>query len=57
MPFQKGDEGHSKASIAKTLNVSRRLVNERISKYLSNSFNGLALKVAPPYLMTDKKIH
>ena len=41
---QKFYEGHSRTSIAKILNVSRRLVNEWITKYLSGGFDALALK-------------
>lgn len=60
MSIKKFHEGHSKASIARTLNVSRRLVNEWIVKYLSNGFDGLALKVAtgrPPLLNDRQKTH
>ena len=57
MSIQKFHEGHSRTSIAKTLNVSRRLVNEWITKYLSNGFDGLALKVATgrPPLLNDRQ--
>lgn len=43
---QKFHEGHSTASIARILNVSCRLVNEWITRYLSAGFEGLALKLA-----------
>jgi len=43
---QKFHEGHSRASIARILNVSRSLVNEWITKFLSTGFEGLALKIA-----------
>jgi transposase len=46
MSVEKFNEGHSCAFIARTLNVSRRLVNEWISAYLSHGFDGLALKLA-----------
>lgn len=54
MSVQKFHEGHSRASIARTLNVSRRLVNEWITAYLAHGFDGLALKVATgrPSLLT-----
>ena len=58
MSVQKFHEGHSRASIAKMLNVSHRLVNEWIAKYLSNGFDGLALKLAtgrPPLLNKKQK--
>ena len=51
-------QGNSRASIARTLNVSRRLVNEWIKKYLSTGFEGVALKVAtgrPPLLNDEQK--
>lgn len=46
LSVQKFHEGHSRTAIAKILNVSRRLVNEWISKYLSGDFDALALKKA-----------
>ena len=46
LAVQKFHEGYSRAAIAKILNVSRRLVNEWISKYLSGGFAALALKKA-----------
>ncbi|MCP5078611.1 MAG: helix-turn-helix domain-containing protein [Psychromonas sp.] len=46
LAVQKFHEGRSRTSIAKTLNVSRRLVNEWITKYLSGGFDALALKLA-----------
>jgi transposase len=52
------NEGHSRAFIARTLHVSRRLVNEWISTYLSHGFDGLALKLAtgrPPLLNKTQK--
>ena len=52
-------EGHSRTSIAKILNVSRRLVNEWITKYLSGGFDALALKIAtgqPSRLSPQQKI-
>ncbi len=55
---QKFNEGDSRAFIARTLNVSRRLVNEWISTYLSHGFDGLALKKAtgrPPLLNNAEK--
>jgi len=58
MAVQKFNEGDSRASIARTLNVSRRLVNEWISAYLSHGFDGLALKLAtgrPPLLNDEEK--
>ena len=57
MSVQKFYEGHSRVSIARTLNVSRRLVNEWITAYLSNGFDGLALKLATgrPSLLTDQQ--
>lgn len=58
MSVQKFNEGHSRALIARTLNVSRRLVNEWISTYLSHGFDGLALKLAtgrPPLLNKTEK--
>lgn len=58
MSAQKFHEGHSRTSIAKMFNVSRRLVNEWIAMYLSNGFDGLALKLAtgrPPRLTPKQK--
>lgn len=58
LAVQKFHEGHSRASIAKTLNVSRRLVNEWIAKYLSGGFDALALKLAtgqPSRLSEEQK--
>jgi transposase len=46
LAVQKFHEGHSRTSIAKILNVSRRLVNEWITKFLSGGFDALALKLA-----------
>ncbi|PKG37957.1 hypothetical protein CXF74_16305 [Psychromonas sp. Urea-02u-13] len=46
LAVQKFHEGQSRTSIAKILNVSRRLVNEWITKYLSGGFDALALKLA-----------
>lgn len=46
MAVKKFNEGDSRALIARTLNVSRRLVNEWITTYLSHGFDGLALKKA-----------
>ncbi len=59
LAVQKIHAGHSKTSIAKILNVSRRLVNEWITKYLSGGFNALALKLAtgqPSRLSNEQKI-
>ena len=58
MAVEKFNEGDSRALIARTLNVSRRLVNEWISMYLSHGFDGLALKLAtgrPPLLNNTEK--
>ncbi len=57
MSIQKFNEGQSRASIAKNLTVSRRLVNEWIAKYLSNGFDGLELKLATgrPPLLNDRQ--
>jgi transposase len=55
---QKFNEGDSRALIARTLNVSRRLVNEWISTYLSHGLDRLALKKAtgrPPLLSKAEK--
>ncbi len=49
LAVQKFHEGHSRTAIAKIINVSRRLVNEWISKYLSGGFDALALKKATGY--------
>ena len=59
LAVQKFHEGHSRTSIAKTLSVSRRLVNEWITKYLSGGFDALALKLAtgqPSRLSNAQKI-
>ena len=59
LSVQKFHQGHSRASIARILNVSRRLVNEWITKYLSEGFEGLALKLAtgrPPRLSHEQKM-
>ena len=59
LAVQKFHEGHSRTAIAKILNVSRRLVNEWITKYLSGGFDALALKLAtgqPSRLTSDQKI-
>ena len=59
LAVQKFHDGHSRTSIAKILNVSRRLVNEWITKYLSGGFDALALKLAtgqPSRLSDDQKI-
>ena len=58
LAVEKFNEGDSRALIARTLNVSRRLVNEWISAYLSHGFDGLALKLAtgrPPLLNNEEK--
>ncbi|GLS91801.1 hypothetical protein GCM10007916_28710 [Psychromonas marina] len=58
LAVQKFHEGHSRTAIAKILNVSRHLVNEWVTKYLSGSFDALALKLAtgqPSRLTTSKK--
>jgi len=46
LTVQKFYESHSRASTSKILNVSGRLVNDWIKKYLSGGFNALALKRA-----------
>jgi transposase len=59
MAVEKFNEGDSRALIARTLNVSRRLVNEWISTYLSHGFDGLTLKLAtgrPSLLNTEEKL-
>jgi transposase len=59
LAVQKFHEGHSRTSIAKTLNASRRLVNEWITNYLSSGFDALALKLAtgqPSRLSNEQKI-
>lgn len=59
LAVQKFHEGHSRTSIAKTLNASRRLVNEWITNYLSGGFDALALKLAtgqPSRLSNEQKI-
>lgn len=58
LAVQKFHEGQSRTSIAKILNVSRRLVNEWITKYLSGGFDALALKLAtgqPSRLSKEQK--
>ena len=58
LSVQKFHEGESRTSIAKVLNVSRRLVNEWITKYLSGGFDALALKLAtgqPSRLSIEQK--
>jgi len=58
LAVEKFHEGYSRVSIAKILNVSRRLVNEWISKYLSGGFDALALKKAtgqPSRLNNEQK--
>lgn len=59
LAVQKFLEGHSRTAIAKILNVSRRLVNEWITKYLSGGFDALALKLATgqPSRLTDEQKH
>ena len=59
MAVQKFHEGHSRTAIAKTLNTSRRLVNEWIKNYLSGGFDALELKLAtgkPSRLSNEQKI-
>jgi transposase len=59
LAVQKFHDGHSRTSIAKTLNVSRRLVNEWITKYLSGGLNALALKLStgqPSRLSNEQKV-
>jgi transposase len=46
LAVQQFNENNCRALTARTLNVSRRLVNEWISAYLSYGFDGLALKKA-----------
>ena len=41
------NEGISRSKIAITLNVSRRLVNEWITMYLSGGIDALAIKKSP----------
>ena len=41
------DDGISRSKIAMTLNVSRRLVNEWITMYLSGGIDALAIKKSP----------
>ena len=57
LAVQKFHDGHSRTAIAKILNVSRRLVNEWITKYLSGGFDALALKLATgqPSRLTPKQ--
>lgn len=57
MAVKKFNEGNSRASIARELDVSRRLVNEWITAYLSHGFEGLALKKATgrPSLLNDEE--
>ncbi|MFT6193251.1 MAG: transposase [Cognaticolwellia sp.] len=55
---QQFHQGNSRVSIVKSLNVSRRLVNEWIAKYLSYGLEGLALKLAicrPSLLNKEQK--
>lgn len=59
LSVQKFHEGYSRTAIAKMLNVSRRLVNEWIAKYLAEGFDGLALKRAtgqPSRLSHEQKM-
>ena len=52
------DDGISRTQIAKTLNVSRRLVNEWITMYLSGGIDALAIKISPgrsPKLSVQEK--
>lgn len=59
LAVQKFKEDDSRALIARNLNVSRRLVNEWISTYLSHGFDGLALKRGtgrPPLLNEIEKL-
>ena len=58
LAVERFNRGDSRASIARTLNVSRRLVNEWVSTYLSHGFDGLALKRGtgrPPLLNNEEK--
>lgn len=41
------DDGISRSKIAMTLNVSRRLVNEWVTMYLSGGIDALAIKISP----------
>ena len=59
MAVKKFNEGNSRASIARELDVSRRLVNEWIVAYLSYGFEGLALKKPtgrPSLLNNEEKL-
>ena len=52
------NDGKSRTEIAKILSVSRRLINEWITKYLSGGVNALALKKSPgrpPQLSLEEK--
>ena len=52
------NSGKSRAEIARLLSVSRRLVNEWITKYLTGGVDALALKKStgrPPKLSSDEK--
>lgn len=58
MAIRKFNEGNSRVKISKTLNVSRRLVNEWVAMYLEGGFDALALKKAtgaPSKLTTCQK--
>jgi transposase len=58
LSVQQFNQGNSRASIARSLNVSRRLVNQWIATYLSEDLEGLALKLAtgrPPLLNIEQK--
>jgi transposase len=58
LTVQQFHQGNSRASIARSLNVSRRLVNEWIKRYLFEGFEGLVLKLAtgrPPLLNQEQK--
>ncbi len=58
LSVQQFNQGNSRASIARSLNVSRRLVNQWIATYLSEDFEGLSLKLAtgrPPLLNKEQK--
>lgn len=45
MPIQTFTKGHYRASIAKALNVSRRLINKWVTKYLSNGYKVFQLNL------------
>ncbi len=52
------DDGISRTEIAKTLSVSRRLVNECITLYLSGGINAFVVKISPgrtPKLSVQEK--